>query len=309
MARKTFLLVDGHALIYRSFYGFPKELTTKTGQLINAVYGFSRILLTVIQRQEPTHIAVAFDHPKPTNRHKEFAEYKANRPTMPEELQHQVGIIKDVVSALNIPQFEVEGFEADDLIGTINRKVEKLDKELLTVILTGDKDMFQLVDNDTHVYLPGRGKFQTDKEYDIEGVKEKVGVTPTQVPDLKGLMGDSSDNIPGVKGIGPKTASGLIQAFGSVEQVYAALEAGQDNKLFTPSVKSKLLADKASALASKSLATIITDAPIDFVLDDCLVNSYDKEKISNLFLDLDFKSLISLLPPDEFESSVQEALF
>jgi len=234
MARKIFLLVDGHALIYRSFYGFPKELTTKTGQLINAVYGFSRILLTVIQKQEPTHIAVAFDHPKPTNRHKEFADYKANRPTMPEELQHQVGMIKGVVSALNIPQFEVEGFEADDLIGTINRKVEKLDKELLTIILTGDKDMFQLVDNDTRVYLPGRGKFQTDKEYDELGVKEKVGVEPKQVPDLKGLMGDASDNIPGVKGIGPKTASGLIQTFGSVEQVYEALEAHQENKLFTP---------------------------------------------------------------------------
>ncbi|MFZ5438184.1 MAG: 5'-3' exonuclease [Patescibacteria group bacterium] len=309
MERKTFLLVDGHALIYRSFYGFPKELTTKTGQLINAVYGFSRILLTVINKQEPTHIAVAFDHPKPTNRHKEFADYKANRPTMPEELQPQVEMIKEVVKALNIPQFEVEGFEADDLIGTINRKVETLDKKLLTVILTGDKDMLQLVDNDTHVYLPARGKFQQDKEYDIQAVTEKLGVMPAQVPDLKGLMGDSSDNIPGVKGIGPKTASALIQRFGTVEGVYQALETGVEDPVFTPLVKKKLLADKSNAFASKSLATIVTAAPIEFALNDCLVNSYDKEKVAQLFIDLDFKSLIRILPQDTFETSVQEALF
>lgn len=309
MARKTFLLVDGHALIYRSFYGFPKELTTRTGQLINAVYGFSKILLTAIQKEEPTHIAVAFDHPKPTNRHKEFEAYKANRPTMPEELQPQIQIIKDVVKALNIPQFEIEGFEADDLIGTINRTVESLDKELLTVILTGDKDMFQLVDNDTHVYLPGRGRFSRDKEYGAEDVKEKMGVTPEQITDLKGLMGDSSDNIPGVKGIGPKTAGALIKEFDSVEGVYKALESGIESKTFTPSVRKKLETDKENAFASKSLATIITDAPIKFVLDDCIVSAYNKEEISELFLSLDFKSLIKLLPRDEFEETVQEALF
>ncbi|PJC42904.1 MAG: DNA polymerase I, partial [Candidatus Pacebacteria bacterium CG_4_9_14_0_2_um_filter_36_8] len=283
--------------------------TTPTGQLINAVYGFSRILLTVIQNLEPTHIAVAFDHPKPTMRHKEFEAYKANRPTMPEELQSQIGIIKSVVEALNIPQFEIEGYEADDLIGTINRTIESLDKELLTVILTGDKDMFQLVDNDTHVYMPGRGKFQTDKEYDIQAVKEKMGVAPDQVPDLKGLMGDSSDNIPGVKGIGPKTAAALIQSFKTVAGVYQALEADQESPIFTPSVKKKLITDKESALVSKELATIITDAPIKFVLEDCRVSSYNKQTIADLFTELNFKSLISLLPQDAFETSVQEALF
>jgi DNA polymerase I len=309
MARKTFLLVDGHALIYRSFYGFPKELTTRTGLLINAVYGFSRILLTTIQKEEPTHIAVAFDHPKPTNRSKDFAEYKANRPTMPEELQPQIEIIKNVVKALNIPQFEIAGFEADDLIGTINRTVESLDKELLTVILTGDKDMFQLVDNDTHVYMPGRGRFQQDKEYDIEAVKEKMGVTPEQVPDLKGLMGDSSDNIPGVKGIGPKTAGALIQNFGSIEGVYEALEKDDPNPVFTPSVKKKLTKDKEIALVSKDLATIVVDAPIDFVLKDCTVSSYSKQEVTDLFLELGFNSLIKSLPQDSFEADIQEALF
>ncbi|MBT4652466.1 MAG: hypothetical protein HN981_04295 [Candidatus Pacebacteria bacterium] len=309
MPRKTFLLVDGHALIYRCFYGFPKTLTSTSGQLINAVYGFSRILLTVIRDIEPTHMAVTFDHRKPTNRSKEYKEYKANRPSMPEELRPQIQMIKDVVTALNIPLFIKEGFEADDLIGTINRKVESLDKELLTMILTGDKDMLQLVDNDTHVYMPGRGKFQNDVEYDVEKVKEKLGVFPDRVIDLKGLMGDSSDNIPGVKGIGPKTANALLEAFDSIEGVYKALESEVDNSVFTKSVKNKLITDKENAILSKHLATILIDVDIDFILEDCKVSSYNKEIITNLFEELNFRSLVKLLPQDAFESSIQEALF
>lgn len=309
MPRKKFLLVDGHALIYRSFFAFPPQLTTKTGQMVNAVYGFSRILLTAIRTIEPTHLAVAFDHPKPTKRHKEFAAYKAQRPKMPEELQPQIAMVKQVVEALNIPQFEIEGYEADDLIGTINKRVEKLDRELLTVIVTGDKDMFQLVDDDTHVYLPGRGKGKEDTQYDAAGVKIKLGVRPDQVPDLKGLMGDSSDNIPGVRGIGPKTATALIARFGSLEGVYDALEKEVEDPVFTASVKEKLKKDHAAALASKQLATIMKDAPIKFNLKNCGVTRYDKEKIVALFTELDFKSLINLLPHDEFETSVQEALF
>ena len=309
MPRTKFLLVDGHALIYRSFFAFPPQLTTKTGQMVNAVYGFSRILLTAIRTIEPTHLAVAFDHPKPTKRHKEFADYKAQRPKMPVELRPQIEMVKQVVDALNIPQFEVEGYEADDLIGTINKKVEKLDRSLLTVIVTGDKDMFQLVDDDTHVYLPGRGKGKEDTEYDENGVRGKMGVRPNQVPDLKGLMGDSSDNIPGVAGVGPKTASALIQRFGSLEEVYDAVEKGIDDPLLTPRLVEKLKKDHDSAYASKQLATIMNDAPIKFNLKDCGVTRYDKEKIVALFTELDFKSLINLLPHDSFETSVQEALF
>lgn len=309
MVRKKFLLVDGHALIYRSFFAFPPQLTTKTGQMVNAVYGFSRILLTAIRDIEPTHLAVAFDHPKPTNRQKVFADYKAQRPKMPEDLRPQIEFVKQVVDALNIPRFEIEGFEADDLIGTINRTVEALDRQLLTVIVTGDKDMFQLVDNDTHVYLPGRGKGNGDTQYDAAGVREKMGVGPEKITDLKGLMGDSSDNIPGVAGVGPKTAVALINRFGTLEEVYDALAKGVEDPILTPKLIEKLSAGHDDALASKALATIVTDAPIEFELENCAVTRYDKEKIVGLFTELDFKSLIALLPRDEFETSVQEALF
>ncbi|HEX9817385.1 MAG TPA: 5'-3' exonuclease H3TH domain-containing protein, partial [Patescibacteria group bacterium] len=224
MSRKRFLLVDGHALIYRSFFAFPKSFTSPTGQLTNAVYGFSRILLTAIRNLTPLYMAVTFDHPAPTNRVKDFEFYKIHRPSMPEELRPQIEIIQQVVTALNIPQFQLEGYEADDLIGTINKRVEERDKSLLTIILTGDQDMFQLVDNDTHVYLPSRGKSNGDTEYDQAGVVTKLGVRPDQVPDLKGLMGDSSDNIPGVKGIGPKTATALINRFETLDQVYQAVD-------------------------------------------------------------------------------------
>lgn len=309
MSRKIFLLIDGHALIYRAFFGFPKDLTTPTGQLINAVFGFSRILLTAIRSLEPTYMAVAFDHPKPTKRHSDFADYKANRPTMPEDLRPQVDIVKKVVAGFNMPQFEQEGYEADDLIGTINQRVETADPDLVTVILTGDKDMFQLVDNNTQVYLPARMKMHKDIQYDEKAVLAKMGVTPRQITDLKGLMGDASDNIPGVRGVGPKTASGLIQAFHTIEGVYQALEAGEKHPLFTKSVVQKLTDGKDSAFASKQLATIMKDAPIEFDLENCRVSSYDKEGLTAIFQELNFQSLLKALPQDAFEASVQEALF
>ncbi|MFH2118678.1 MAG: 5'-3' exonuclease H3TH domain-containing protein [Candidatus Paceibacterota bacterium] len=309
MSRKKFLLVDGHALIYRSFFAFPKSFTRPDGQMINAVYGFSRILLTAIRNLDPLYMAVTFDHPAPTNRTKDFEFYKVNRPKMPEELRPQIAIIQEVVAALNIPQFKLEGYEADDLIGTINARVEERDKTLLTVILTGDQDMFQLVDNDTHVYLPGRGKGQEDTEYDEKLVKGKIGVRPDQVIELKGLMGDSSDNIPGVKGVGPKTAVALIEKFSSVDGVYEALDKQLDDPVFTPSLIKKLTTDRENAFLSRELATIVKNSPIKFRLEDCAVTQYNKEKVVSVFQDLNFKSLISLLPKDEFETTVQEALF
>jgi DNA polymerase-1 len=228
---------------------------------------------------------------------------------MPEELRPQIEIIQEVVTALNIPQFQLEGYEADDLIGTINARVEERDKTLLTVILTGDQDMFQLVDNDTHVYLPGRGKGKQDTEYDELGVKDKIGVRPDQVPDFKGLMGDSSDNIPGVKGIGPKTASVLINRFTTLEKVYQAVDKKIEDPVLTPAVVDKLLNSRESAFLSRELATIVKDTPIKFQLEDCVVTNYDKEKVVNLFQELNFKSLLSILPNDGFETTVQEALF
>lgn len=308
-SRRKFLLVDAHALIYRAYYALP-NLTDPKGQLVNAVFGFSKMLLNAINYFEPEYAAVCFDHQKPTFRHKKFDAYKAQRVKMPDNLIPQIQIIKDVVTRLGIPKFEVEGFEADDLIGTINCKVEDLDDQLLTIIVTGDQDAFQLVDNDTHVWMPARGKQKGDIEYDAELVEKKLGIKPSQVVDLKALMGDSSDNIPGIKGIGPKTAVALVQRFGTVENIYQFLaQNAQGDDLLKGNLLEKLRRGQASALMSKDLATIECQAPIDFNLESCRVTAYDKNQVIEIFQNLGFKSLINALPRDAFETAVQEALF
>lgn len=307
--RRKFLLIDAHALIYRAYYAIP-NLTDPNGKLVNAVYGFSKMVLNAISYFEPEYATVCFDHPKPTFRHKKFDGYKAQRAKMPDDLIPQIQLVKDVVQALNIPKFELEGFEADDLIGTVNRKVEHLDGQLLTVIVTGDQDSFQLVDDNTHIWMPARGKQKGDIEYDASLVEKKLGIKPIQVIDLKALMGDNSDNIPGVKGIGPKTAAALIQRFGTVEAIYDFLSAHPSgDQQLKGALLEKLLNGQESATMSKDLATIECCAPIDFDLENCRLTSYDKNKVIEMFQALGFKSLISLLPKDAFETSVQEALF
>ncbi len=308
-SRNKFLLVDAHALIYRAYYAIP-NLTDPNGQLVNAVYGFSKMVLNAISYFEPEYAAVCFDHPKPTFRHKKFDGYKAQRAKMPDDLIPQIQIVKDVVQALGIPKFELEGFEADDLIGTVNRKVENLDNELLTIIVTGDQDSFQLVDNDTHIWMPARGKQKGDIEYDAALVEKKWGIKPLQVIDMKALMGDSSDNIPGVKGVGPKTAAALIQKFETIEKIYEFLDKNPEgDDLIKGALLPKLIDGKESAIMSKDLATIECKVPIDFDLENCRVTSYDKNKVIEIFQKFGFKSLISTLPKDDFETSVQEALF
>lgn len=309
-----FMIVDGHGLIYRAYHAFP-PLTAPDGLMVNAVYGFARILLTAIDEYSPEFIAVAFDHKKPTLRSQEYKEYKAHRPKMPDDLRAQIDLVKEVVTTLNIPQFELEGYEADDLIGTVTREVaqdEKLAVENLVV--TGDKDLLQLVDDHTHVWIPARGKYGGNTEYDDPKVIEKMGVTPAQIPDLKSLMGDSSDNIPGVKGVGPKTAVNLITKYFSLEKVYERVEELQQNPtekdpLIKGALFENLVLDRENALLSKRLATIDRNVPIEFKLDPCRVCDYDKTKAVALFDRLDFKSLVPLLPDDNFESGVQDALF
>jgi DNA polymerase-1 len=320
MARPDyFLLIDGHALIYRAYHAFP-ALSTKTGVLVNAVFGFTRHVLTAIRDYEPTYIAVALDHPKPTFRHADFVDYKANRVSMPDDLRPQIEIIKQVVKTLNIPQFELEGYEADDLIGTLSCRIADLrektsEDKLMTVIVTGDRDSFQLVNDTTHAWLPGRGKGQDDREYGRDEVKQRMGVYPEQIVDLKALMGDASDNIPGVKGVGEKTAVRLMTTFGSLEKVYAAVdrwqagERGELAEVLKDSLVTKLVDDKANALLSQQLATINCAVPIELDLDSCRVSGYDKHAAAELFEELDFRSLVKLLPADEFELGIQSALF
>ena len=308
MSKKVFVLIDGHAIIYRAYHAFP-ELSTPSGMLANAIYGFTRILLTVIRDFHPEFLAVTFDHPELTFRHQQYAEYKAHREKMPDDLIPQVDEIKKIVKVLNIPQFEVTGFEADDLIGTLSREGEARSDDVEMMIVTGDKDLLQLVTGHTHVFIPGRGKHSVDIEYDPETVKRIMKITPDQVPDYKALMGDPSDNIPGVKGVGPKTAAALIEQFNDIEHLYQALETDADSTKLSQGLINKLITDKESAFLSKQLATVDRHAPIKLDLPACMVSGYDKEQAVTALEELGFKSLIKLLPADDFELGVQSALF
>ena len=310
--QRRFVIFDGHALIYRAYHAFP-GLSTSEGVLVNAVYGFSRILLTVLRDLSPDFVAVAFDHKSPTLRSQKHEHYKAQRPEMPDDLKPQIELVKDVVTALNIPQFELAGYEADDLIGTVTKQMTT-EEDVLSIVVTGDKDLLQLVDEKVHVWMPCRGKQKgEDTEYDEAGVLKKMGVRPDQVVDLKSLMGDASDNIPGVKGIGAKTAVALITAFDSLDGVYKRVaelqDSGEKDPIIKGAVFTKLAADKENAYISQELAQIDRAVPIEFELEPCAVASYEKEVVSKLFEKLAFHSLISMLPKDEFEMGIQDALF
>ena len=312
--RDRFIVFDGHALLYRAYHAFP-ELTAPDGTPVNAVYGFSRILLTVIRDFDPEYIAVAFDHKAKTKRAEKYEQYKAHRPEMPDDLKPQVEIVKKVVAALNIPTFIEKGLEADDLIGSVAHTMHtsKLSEEVITTIVSGDKDLLQLVNEDVSVWIPG-SKWSKDTEYFEAEVIRKMGVRPAQVVDLKALMGDASDNIPGVKGIGKVTARKLLSEFGTLEALYDAIEkvttSGEKHPLLKGSVLKKLVSDKEMAFVSQDLARIDTDVlPADFELQKCTVRDYDKQEVIDVFEELEFSSLIRMLPTDRFEESIQEALF
>lgn len=315
--QNRFVILDGHGIVYRAYHAFP-PLTTGEGVLVNAVYGFARILLTAIQELEPEYLAVAFDHKGQTLRAKQYDAYKAHRPEMPDDLKPQIEFVKQVVDALNIPRFEFEGYEADDLIGTISRKIEESESGVQTIIVTGDKDLLQLVSTRTHVWIPGRssngraGKASQSVEYDPAVMQEMMGIRPDQVAELKALMGDASDNIPGVAGIGKVTALKLIEHFDTIDGVFAAVHALADDEkhpILKGALLKKLQEGEEQARLSRELATIDRDVDIDFELEPCRVSSYDKDAVSRLFEQLEFRSLIPLLPKDAFELGVQRALF
>src|SRR3989338_3355204 len=295
------VLIDGHAMVFRADYAFPTSLTTPKGELINAVYGFASILLTIIKDLHPEYLAVTFDLDKPTFRHQEFVGYKAQRPEVDIQLTDQLGRVREVVRSMNLPIFEVEGFEAADVIGTLARQAETKDK-LETVIVTGDKDALQLVEDEkVLVYVPARGKIPA-KIYDEAAVEEKMGVEPEQVTDLKALMGDSSDNIKGVAGIGPKTAAEMIKKFGAIEEIYKNLDQ------LSPAIAKKMTDGYEEAVRSKHLVTIVCDVPITLNLEACKISDYDQKGAIALFEELGFKSLIKKLPT-EMRPSPQIGLF
>lgn len=280
------MVIDGNSLINRAFYGI-RMLTTKDGQPTNAVYGFVNILLKLLDEEKPDALCVTFDRKAPTFRHLAYEGYKAQRKGMPDELAAQLPVLKDVLAAMNIPRYELDGWEADDLIGTIAARDTAAGWE--TVIVTGDKDSLQLVTDSTRVKLVSTRMGQTTtKEMTPETFQETYGFAPIHIVDLKALMGDTSDNIPGVKGIGEKTAMDLIQRYQSVEAIYADVE-GVEAK---PAVKKKLTEGEEQARMSYDLATIRCDAPIDFSPEDARRREPDGPALYELFLTLEFNKLI-----------------
>lgn len=309
---KTFLLIDGNAILYRAYHALPP--LTKNGVVVNAVYGFFSMLFKIIDEVKPQYIAVCFDRPKPTFRQALYVGYHANRPKMADDLIPQVGIVHDVLQTMHIPIFEVDGYEGDDLIGTLARqgaeintnttnvKYQISNKEkksiglldignliLEIIILSGDRDMLQLVNPHVKVLMPITG-ISTMKLFDEEAVKEKYGITPKQFIDYKALIGDPSDNYPGVTGIGPKTASTLLQKYETFENLYEHVSELSERA-------GKMLAtDAEQAALAKKLATILTDAPITLDVALCDVSLIDADDIKAAFEKLDFTSLQKRIP-------------
>ena len=281
------MVLDGNSIVNRAFYGVSSNLTTRTGQPTNAVFGFLNILNKLLDEEQPQALCVTFDRKAPTFRHLAYEGYKAQRKPMPEELASQMPILKEVLSALNIPMYELDGWEADDLIGTIARRDEGAGWD--TVIVTWDKDSLQLVTDHTTVKLVStRMGRTTTKDMTPETFREAYGFDPIHIIDLKALMGDASDNIPGVKGIGEKTAMALLAQQPSIDGLYANL----DQMDVKPAARKKLVEGEGDARMSYDLATIHTDAPIAFKPEDNLCQKPDEPKLYQLFLDLEFAKLI-----------------
>ncbi|MFA6486541.1 MAG: DNA polymerase I, partial [Candidatus Magasanikbacteria bacterium] len=322
------IIIDGNAIVHRAYHALP-PMNTRDGKMVNAVYGFASMLLRVWKDLKPTHIAVTFDMAGGTFRHEKYKEYKATRVKADQELYDQIPLCHDLVRAFNIPIYEKKGFEADDVIGTIVRQVSlrchprengdpdtgRLDSRLRgndncveTVIVTGDKDTLQLVDDDIKVLTLRKGMSDTVLYGEVE-VKERFGFGPAQMIDFKALAGDSSDNIPGVPGVGEKTATDLIRDFGGIDELYkkiADLPAGRQGskeqiaKQIKPGVLKKLIDGEENARMSYELATIDCAVPeVDFKLEDCAVKDFDREKVIRMFQEFEFMSLVKRLPGEK----------
>ena len=291
MKKPLLVLFDGNNIVHRAFHALPPLTVSKTGETIGAIYGFVTMLLKVLSELKPTHYAIAFDKKAPTFRHRLFDQYKAHRPKTPDELVGQLGRVRQMVEAFHIPIFELDDYEADDVLGTLSRQASEQDID--TIIVTGDADSMQLVSPRVKVLTPRRG-FGDTLLYDEAAVSQKYGVEPEYIADLKALVGDPSDNIPGVPSVGPVTATKLIRQFGSIDQIYAHID-----EVTPPRLRTLLQENEALARQSKELATIVTQTPVTFNPDDCQVSRYDRQKVTELFRELEFFSLLPKLPEVE----------
>ncbi|MBB5172715.1 DNA polymerase I [Texcoconibacillus texcoconensis] len=283
---KKLVLIDGNSIAFRAFFALPL-LNNDKGIYTNAVYGFTTMLLKVLQEEKPTHVLVAFDAGKTTFRHETYTEYKGGREKTPPELSEQLPVIREVLDTLKIARYEAENYEADDIIGTIAKRAQSDDWEVK--VYSGDKDLLQLVSNNVDVALTRKGITNVDT-YDVKAIDETYGFEPSKIIDMKGLMGDSSDNIPGVPGVGEKTALKLLKQFGSLEGVYEDLDSVSGKKM-----KEKLHDNREQAFMSKQLATIKTDVPIDEQLSDYQLGEQDEDQVISLFKELEFSSLLDQL--------------
>jgi len=288
--------IDGNSIMNRAFYGIMNSrlLVTTDGIYTNAIYGFLSILLKLINDERPDYICVAFDLKAPTFRHKQFDGYKATRKGMPDELRVQMPLIKEVLNAMNIKIFELEGYEADDIIGTIAKYGEDNDMEVL--LLTGDRDYLQLASDKVTVRIPTTKQGSTEStDYTPKIIKEKFGIEPLEFIQIKGLMGDTSDNIPGVPGVGEKTAFSLITKYHDLDAIYHGLEAGEELDGVKGKLKEKLEENKDLAYLSRELGTIFREVPLEFELEDIAYKNYNNDELYNLFVKLQFKNYIDKL--------------
>lgn len=281
---KTLFLIDAHALIHRFFHALP-PLTTPKGDPIGAIYGICGMFLKIFKEQKPDYIAAAFDTPEKTFREEEFKEYKIHRPPSADELVSQLKIAPEVFELFGVKVFSKPGFEADDVIGTLVEKFKK-EKDLKIVIFSGDLDVLQLVEDEKVLAQISKTGITEYVLYDEKAVEERYGLKPKQLPDLKGFLGDASDNIPGVKGIGPKTATPPLQEFGSVEGVF------ENIALIPEKTAKKFEGHKDEAIFSKKLATIRRDVPIEVSLSDLAVKPLNKKALEEYFVKLGFKTLV-----------------
>ena len=303
---KKLVLIDGNSIMNRAFYGImgSKMLTTKDGKYTNAVYGFLAIMFKIMEDIEPEYIGVAFDLKGPTERHKLYEGYKANRKGMPNELAEQMPIIKEILKAMNIDIIEKQGYEGDDLLGTLAQYGEK--QGLQVTILSGDRDTFQLASKNITIRIPRTKAGKTEQEeYDEEKIKETYGIMPKQLIEVKALQGDTSDNIPGVPGIGEKTALALIQQYNTIDELYEKIEKGED--ALKGKQKENIVENKELAYISKTLGTINTKVPIEDTIENLKVEEWDKEKVLEIFNELRFNKYIERFNLREGQEQIKQS--
>lgn len=283
---KKFVIVDGNAIVHRSYHAVPKTLTSPAGEPTNATYGFVSMLFGILEYENPDYLAVAFDVKGPTFRHSDFAAYKETRKKADDALIAQFPRVREVLQTIGVPIFEKEGLEADDYLGIVSEELIK-EPDIRLIIVTGDQDALQLVSEKVEVVAPISG-YTKVKRYDRDAVMDKLGVWPKQIPDYKGLRGDASDNIPGVHGIGEKTAAGLLAKFGSIENIYKNIEDVEPER-----IRELLRKHREMAFLSKKVATILRhDGDFAVDLDKCDVRSFRIENARPLFQELAFNSLM-----------------